>query len=107
MKKLTAPALLIAIALAGCAAPAAAPEMEPAAVQIQTVKQSEMIAEIRPMLTSKPSDAQILADAYRACLALTFQSVDDYREKVMSGSDLDANLDKLVIAAAAKGYICP
>lgn len=96
------------LALTGCAAPTL--EAEPvAAVQPAMSAQSDMLAELRPLLkTLKASDSDLAREAFGACANLLFRDKDSYRESVMADySDMTLALDHLTVAAAAKKHLCP
>jgi hypothetical protein len=113
MRKIGGLAVIAAIALAGCSAPAATPEpdIQPA-VEVQHVStsvQDEMLTELRPYLTTvKFDDATLVSKAYAACANLIFRDKDSYREAVLKEyPNLGEAVDQLTIAAAGKKYLCP
>lgn len=68
------------------------------------------MTEVKSLLSSEntKSDIQLLAAGYEACLTVNEGNKDAYREKVLTESEgLEAGLDQLVIAAGAKGLLCP
>lgn len=103
------------MALTGCATAGQASEpaplaVEPAAVQVPTIRQGDFLTEVKPHLSAESdrNDIQLLAAGYEACLVLTKGNKDAYREKILAGApSLDAGLDQLVIAAGAKSLLCP
>jgi hypothetical protein len=80
-----------------------------AVVKPAATGQSDMIAALRPVLTTlKASDAALIGEAYGACMSLVFQDKDAYREGIMKQyADVNLALDHLTVAAAAKHYLCP
>jgi hypothetical protein len=70
--------------------------------------QGEMLAELRPLLTSlHASDADLVSEGFGACMSLVFQSKEAYREGVMKQyADVRLAVDHLTVAAAAKHYLC-
>ena len=118
MRKSLAVALLSLLALTGCtnegaATKATAPEAlvaEQAAVQVPTIRQGDHLTEVKRALSGETSmnDIQLLAAGYEACLKVNDGNKDAYREKVMAeAATMEAGLDQLVIAAGAKGLLCP
>ena len=109
MGKFGGVAVFAVLALAGSAAPAVE-SMAPAAnVQPATSVQGDMLADLRPRLAVlKASDGELLSEAYGACASLLFRDKDAYRESVLSKHpDVNLGLDHLMVAAAAKQYLCP
>ncbi len=96
------------LALSGCAAPQAEQVERVANVQPVASTQGDMLTALRPLLTTlKASDADLIGEAYGACMSLVFQSKDAYREGVMKQYvDVTLALDHLTVAAAAKQYLC-
>lgn len=120
MRKSLAIALLPLLALTGCASGGqgqgeAAPivetvAVEQAAMQVKTSRQGDYLTEVKMQLSGGHglNDIQLLAAGYEACLRVTESNKDAYREKVLSeATSLDAGLNQLVIAAGAKGLLCP
>lgn len=109
MGKLGGIILLSALVLSGCSA--APVTMEPVA-QVQQVPasaQSDMVAELRPLLQSlKASDSDLIREGFEACGNLLFRDKDSYREAILAKypNDLTLGLDHLTVAAAAKAYLC-
>lgn len=102
------------VALTGCSAPLpSAPdplEAERAAVQVKTIRQGEFLTAVKKQLSGSHglNDIQLLAAGYEACLRVSEENKDAYREKVLaSAENLEAGLNNLVIAAGAKGLLCP
>ena len=79
-----------------------------ASVQPAASIQGDMLSGLRPLLTTlKASDADLMSEAYGACMSLVFQSKDAYREGVMKQyANVNLAVDHLTVAAAAKQYIC-
>jgi hypothetical protein len=102
MGKLGGLTLAALVAVVGCSASAAP-------VQPVTGVQSDMLAELRPLLTTlKASDSELISEAYVACANLAFRDKDSYRAAVLSKyDDMALGLDHLTVAAAAKLYLCP
>ena len=67
-----------------------------------------MLSGLRPLLTTlKASDADLMSEAYGACMSLVFQIKDAYREGVMKQyANVNLAVDHLTVAAAAKQYLC-
>lgn len=67
-----------------------------------------MLNELRPLLrVLKASDADLISEAYGACMRLVFQTKDAYREDIMKQhADMTLALDHLTVAAAAKQHLC-
>ena len=118
MRKSLSLAFLPLLALTGCsnAAKEQAPParatiaVEQVAVQVPTIRQSEFLTEVKKLLSAENdmNDIQMLAAGYEACLLVSISNKDAYREKVLSAAEsLEAGLDTLVIAAGAKGLLCP
>lgn len=112
MKKLTALALA-ALVLTGCAvAPASAPYATPAiepAVAVAAPAHTEMLASLRPVLTTlKSDDSALIREGFEACANLLFRDKDKYAADVRAKySNQEEALDHLTVAAAAKFYLCP
>lgn len=115
MRKFSALAVASLLALTGCAAPTAAESAplvveQAAAVQVKDIRQSDYLSEVKGMLSegNRRNDIQILAAGYEACLSVNESNKDAYRERVMAEApSVEAGLDQLVIAAGAKGLLCP
>lgn len=112
MRKIGGLAVIAALTLAGCSAPTAtpAPDIQPV-VEVQhaaTNVQSDMLTELRPLLTTlKVDDSELLREAYAACANLLFRDKDSYREAVLKDyPDVSLAVDHLTVAAAAKQYLC-
>lgn len=79
-------------------------------MQVKTLRQGEYLAEVKKLLSSGngKNEIQLLAAGYEACLSVNEGNKDAYREKVLAEAEsLEAGLDQLVIAAGAKGLLCP
>lgn len=110
MGKLGGIILVSVLALTGCGAAPAVPEAERAAVvQPAMSAQSQMLAELKPLLrVLKVSDSELFREAFGACAILVFRGKDSYREGVLAEyEDLTLALDHLAVAAAAKKHLCP
>lgn len=109
MGKLGGIILLSALALSGFAA---APSVVEPVSQVQKMPasvQSDMLAELRPLLTTlEASDGALIQEAFIACGNLAFRDKDAYRQAVLAQhpEDLALGLDHLTVAAAAKQYLC-
>jgi hypothetical protein len=99
---------LVAVAVLGLTGCSSATTERVANVQPAASVQSEMLAELRPLLkTLQASDADLISEGFGACMSLVFQSKDTYREGVLRQyGDLDLALDHLTVAAAAKQHLC-
>ena len=102
--------LVAAVVLVACTASAAPAQtvVEPV-VQVQPLSvQTDMLAELLPVLTTlKASDDELLREAYAACANLLFRDKDSYREAVLKDyPDVALAVDHLTVAAAAKKYLC-
>lgn len=105
-----AAAVVALLACAASAAPAAVAEPAKAVTAIQRVSvQSDMLAELKPILTTlKATDAELMREAYAACANLLFRDKDEYRQAVLNDyPDVALAVDHLTVAAAAKKYLCP
>ena len=101
--------ILLAALIAAMASPSPAAGVALAAsVQPGASIQGDMLSGLRPLLTTlKASDADLMSEAYGACMSLVFQSKDAYREGVMKQyADVRVAVDHLTVAAAAKQYLC-
>ena len=120
MRKFSALAVVSLLALTGCAAPTvveSAPATESVlaveqatAVQVKNIRQGDYLNKVKGMLSDANglNDIQILAAGYEVCLSVNESNKDAYRERVMAeASSVEAGLDRLVIAAGAKGLLCP
>ena len=120
MRKFSALAVVSLLALTGCGAPTVA-ESAPAtesvlvveqatAVQVKNIRQGDYLNEVKGMLSQANglNDIQILAAGYEVCLSVNESNKDAYRQRVMAeASSVEAGLDRLVIAAGARGLLCP
>lgn len=99
-------AALIAATVSASSAPAAA-GVE-ANVRPASTAQGDMLAALRPLMTTlKASDADLIGEAFGACMSLVFQNKDAYREGIMKQyADVNLAVDHLTVAAAAKQYLC-
>lgn len=107
MGKVGGLALVAVLGLTGCASSAQA--SEPAAhVQPAMSVTADLLTGLRPHLTTlRASDADLISEAYGACMSLVFQDKDAYREGVMKQyADVKLAIDHLTVAAAAKQYLC-
>lgn len=79
-----------------------------AVVQPAATVQGDMLAALRPVLTTlKADDAALISEAYGACMSLVFQDKDAYREGVLKQyADVHLAVDHLTVAAAAKQFLC-
>ena len=114
MGKIGGLALLAALVLSGCTAPASELETAPTETVEQAVAEAstpeDMLIELRPQLTSLDrSDADLTSEALAACVAMLDGNKDSYREAVLKEyeADLTLGLDHLTVAAAAKKHLCP
>ena len=114
MKKFTA-LILSLLVLTGCAtAPTAevstvsTPEIVPA-VMVAAPAHTDMLNELRPLLTTLVADdAALVREGFEACANMLFRDKDSYREAVMTQyADMNLALDHLTVAAAAKQHLCP
>ncbi len=109
MGKLGGIILLSALALCGCGVAPVAVEPVTQVERVPASAQSDMLAELRPLLTTlKASDAELIQEAFIACGNLAFRDKDAYRQAVLAQhpEDLALGLDHLTVAAAAKQYLC-
>jgi len=101
--------LVAAVVLVVCTASAAPAQVAEPAASIKPLSiQSDMLAELRPVLTTlKASDDELLREASAACANLLFRDKDSYREAVLKDyPDVALAVDHLTVAAAAKKYLC-
>ena len=101
--------ILLAALIVATASSSPVAAVEPVAnVQPATSAQADMLTEIRPHLTTlKASDADLISEAYGACINLVFRDKVSYREGVMKQyADVNLAVDHLTVAAAAKHYLC-
>jgi len=97
------------VALIACTASAAPAKVTESVAHVQALSvQSDMLIELRPILTTlKASDDELLREAYAACANLLFRDKDSYREAVLKDyPDVAIAVDHLTVAAAAKKYLC-
>lgn len=111
MGKIGGITLISALALVGCAAPQeiAVPAGNVEQVHVPASVQTEMLAELRPLLKSlDASDSALIKEAFEACGNLLFRDKDAYREAILKEyeADLTLGLDHLTVAAAAKAHLC-
>ena len=81
----------------------------PAVVDVQASVHADMLTDMRQNMTTAlkdESDTVLLTQAYAACTTLLVQDKDTYRKNTLAKYDLDEALDRLVLAAAAKHYLC-
>jgi len=107
MGKIGGLVLVAVLGLTGCVSSGVAVERV-ANVQPATSVTGDMLAGLRPHLTTlKVADADLISEAYGACVSLVFQSKDAYRDGVMKQyADVKLAVDHLTVAAAAKQYLC-
>lgn len=101
--------MVVLIACTASAAPAVVSQPTEAVVQVQpTSIQTDMLDELRPILTTlKADDTELIREAYAACANLLFRDKDSYREAVLKDyPDVHLAVDHLTVAAAAKKYLC-
>lgn len=102
-------AVVVLIACTASAAPAVVSQPAEAVAQVQpTSIQTDMLDELRPILTTlKADDTELIREAYAACANLLFRDKDSYREAVLKDyPDVALAVDHLTVAAAAKKYLC-
>lgn len=108
MKKLIALASTALLLTLGASSAQAVPVEAPAVVVPASVH-SDMLADMRKNMTTPlkgESDTVLLTQAYAACTTLLVQDKDTYRENTLAKYAVDEALDRLVLAAAAKAYLC-
>ena len=110
MRKFTLTLAAMATLMLGASSAQATPTVTtPAAVQVEAAIHADMLAEMRQNMTTalkNESDTVLLTQAYAACTTLLVQDKDTYRENTLAKYGMDEALDRLVLAAAAKHYLC-